>query len=1392
MSNGQSSMPRQSAWLSRGLEALIDRDHSRFQNDPASHFDFDVVIVGSGYGGAIAAAALSGVTDTQSNNNSLRICILERGKEYLTGSFPSSAADLAGLVRFATPNARRQRGVFDGLYDVRWSDDAVSLVACGLGGGSLINAGVMEMPLQQVFQEARWPEKIRNNAQQIIEEGKKLRKGQLGAGPIAHTFDGSRRLAKSAALESLAKTNGGTFGYAEITVSDQDNPNSAGVRLNKCLRCGDCATGCNHNAKNSLDVTLLHVAKENGAEIFTGATVLRVSPAKVGDMRGWQLFVNHTDSHLRDRQPQPFILRSKYVVLAAGTFGSTEILKRSKSEELQLSPQLGHKFSANGDMIVTVYDTKDRIKAVADETNEPDPNTPGGGRDIGPTITSVMDLREGDSQKDVVIEDLAVPGALRRLFEEATTTYDVLNTLAEPNRLQGGSAGPDDAAVNRGAIDKSLVLAMIGRDDAEGEIKFGRDPICDDADGLLTVSWPELKNDPRFAKHHERLRDKLCNWGLGGRIVSNLMWRPFSNKLENIFGPQRGPLLTVHPLGGCAMGEDASQGVTDYCGRVFDASGSSHKGSTSTHHGLVVLDGSIVPTSLGINPALTIATIAQRAISELIQEWGLKPVVRPPRERAVHRPIFAMPVIKPQPKPTRIELTEQMRGSVFLRTGHRETPRPHEVEITLTTEPVEIDKLIAYEPAGGRCLQISPAKKGKPAGGRLRILKPNTTFDPISDEPFDNDVELEAEISGELKLFALEYSSSFQRNLAAAGDWLCNRGVRDLVYEKVIRAILERLRLRPPQERRRTNWRDYFLNMRNVLSRASAVRLIEYNLKIEKLIESATPSGAQSLRRWFEENPGASISGIKRITYAYACSPWTQALKLSLTAFPGMTKGDATFELNKRYLAYKAVPLIRVVEQENRVSALMDQMSFWLYVLRVVLQVQALTFRKPDAPTKRIPQRLPGAVPHLPIPQIDWLTVASNKDEPVLIRMTRYDASLQGKSQLNAPRRPVLLIHGYSASGTTFVHSAVPGNLVEMLCKQGRDVWVLDMRSSAGLPTATEPWAFEDMAEKDIPVAIDHIRTKTGSQKVDIVGQCMGCAMLSMALLSENKDLSNLHEKIGRAVFSQVGPILILSRSNILAAYIMRYIRQFLNLEEYKFSPEEGSTLVIDEFLDRALSAMAVPLEEFKRENPLIPPGKATPWVGTRHRMDALYARTFTLNNISDDVLDKIDDFFGPLSVETVSQVIHFAMCHTITNRKGFNSYVGYNRLKERFTFPLMSIHGEDNGLVDKATLTLMRDALRNSGVAYLNKRKDGFDPTCLPQTETEIIELITRESAAGQLRSNTASYLTWLVENQGHQDCLIGRNAKTICGVVATYLCTPDPAENTAVATAHLQAGSR
>lgn len=1331
--NKASETARQRTWLSHGLETLVAKLPHMAEPAPITKVDFDVVIIGSGYGGAIAAAELAGCRNDA--DKPLRLCVLERGKEYLAGSFPSRMADLAGHARFVTPEATAVRGVRDGLFDVRVSPDVVTLVANGVGGGSLINAGVMAMPLPSVFQESRWPQAIRTDAT-LAALGRKLQQ-RLGARAV------TQEPQKATVMRQLSPTN--HFNLAKITVAGRKRANSANVILDKCIACGDCATGCNHNAKASLDVNLLRCAKEAGVEIYTGASVLRLEKSEPRADH-WVVVVNHTNGHLRDRQPIPFRVTARRVILAAGTLGSTEILMRSQTPDLRFSSKLGENFSGNGDMIATALDVSPLVNGVAHEQIAPDT------RKVGPTITSTIDWRTDDPKTSLVVQDLAVPGPLRRLFEEAITTSDVLRRLADGDCTthNGEHSQADDAQVSPRAMSHSLIVALIGRDDASGKLAFSKNALGDGTDGMLTVQWPSLRQDERFAQHHLRLGAALKEARLGGRLIDNPLWRPLSDKLEQVFGQQRGPQVSVHPLGGCAMADSSGQGVTDDLGRVYDAADHTANASpVATHEGLVVLDGSIIPTSLGINPALTISVLALRAITQLKTVWGIQspaaPLTKPKRER---RPAFRQVKTVTVPKPTEIEITEQMRGEVKLQL-ERGAVVTRWVEITLTTEPTRLDTLMGkVDGFPERQLTIAAAK------GRLRILTklPNR----VSDRSEPHEIEAEYAISGTIHLFALEPSSPLCRTVKGLVAWFVNRGLRDIV-----------------QGVRRGDFGapGYVMDTLRLTSRAGGVRLVEYDLKVGDRVNFAANAGSTALAL---KDP--IIRGIKRLTYAFASSPWTQLMELELVKFPGLQRPPgvkATLALNPRYLAKIQVPLIRVVGQQDRVAALMDLTSFVLYIARIVLQIHAYSLRKPDAPSARPAQRLAGEVAGLPRPDIVWLPVKSSKKKPdQRIRLARYFDRARAK-ELNTPDHPpVLVIHGYSASSTTYAHPALPNGLARTLCDAGRDVWLLDMRSSAGMPTARGNWEFEEMASYDIPAAVAHVTQETGSKKTDIVAHCMGAAMFSMAVLASktpNDDWNHLRQHIGRVVLSQVGPALVLSPANVLRAYVMRYFQYFLPLEDYVFSPE-GDTSTVGGLMDRVLATMPLDRNEFKRENPFWPPGQITPWVGTRHRIDALYAKTFSLMNLSDDVLAHIDDFFGPLSVQTVSQVIHFARSRAVTDRTGFNQYVVPQRVETRFTFPILSIHGEENGLSDVATLEVMRNAMVGGHLKHLNPPRG--NPT--EQIETamssgEMHELIKQSQR--DLKNGTPSYMTWRRQGLGHQDSLIGKHAGEVSGVIAAYL---------------------
>jgi cholesterol oxidase len=1330
------------AWLGQGLECLVARfphiDRESLAELPSEH-DVDLVIVGSGYGAAVAAREFAGgrVASSQMErerdrkagkpetlDRPISICILERGNEYLPGAFPSRFADLAGHVRFSTPGRTAPRGRPLGLFDVRVGGDVDVLVANGVGGGSLINAGVMLQPGDSVLRSSGWPRAIRDDP--MLPSHFDVVGEWLGAGTKArpNTVAGtsSEGLDKTSALHRID----GSAQPVPITVALRPGARTvAGVPLSACVNCGDCATGCNHGAKISLDVGLLAQAcRTPGVALYTGATVLRLERPE-GEGEGWVLVVQHTDAQLRRRQGAPFRLRARRVILAAGALGSTEILLRSRRQDqdqgrgrgLNLSGLLGHRFSANGDMIASVHAQEASVRAVADE------DAPPRDRRVGPTITAMIDRRDAtDPARRCVIQDLAVPGALRRVFGEVFATATTLHALEERDGDDHRAGSADPQAVDPAVVDRSLPVAVIGHDGSGGRLSLvpsapGADPDRE-GDGALRIDWPELKALPVFDERQKALQALVGTAKGAGRVLPNPVWKPLPDAMRGELGMPRGPLLTVHPLGGCAMGESALDGVVDHLGRVFDPGDPGMPegtgiGAPRVHDGLAVLDGAIVPTSLGVNPALTIAALARRAAQALRPRWSIT-AAEPPAEPPPHRPrpVFRhLPAVPTPARPTAIELVERMRGEAAFADGRRRW-----IELTLHSQPTRLRDLM--RPAVPRRIVLDPARCG------LRVYE--GPLAPGRDEPDSAQVVLTAMLAGRLDIFGFVPSTPWRRIWRGLLAWLPNRGVRDLTQQLLARRAS--VEPSPPDVPAVAPGRGKGLLARGwawlrrrvggilaLASRAGAARRLDYEFTVTQA------SGA--LARDFAD--GTRLSGFKQLAYERGANPLEQLMTLTLTRFPGLAAGGdpkaarPRLALHLPFLAAQGVPLMRVVDQQDQPTALLDLASFAAYVGRILIDGHLWSFRKPDAASARVPQRLPGFVPGAPVPEVRELAVAQRVDDagatvPVLIRLTRYRPKTP-----DSGLPPVLLIHGYSASGTTFAHPTLsPGLMGHLTGVASRDVWILDMRSSCGMPTAHLPWAFEDMGYEDIPVAVDHVCRATGFERIDIVAHCMGSAMLCMGLLGDVQggparsgrheglrralwDRDHAHRdaatpprgRIRRLVMSQVGPALLLAPANVARAYLMRYVKQFLAGRDYRFrpGPDDGA---VDQLLDRLLAALPYPSGEFERENPLWPPGRHVSWVGARHRIDALFGRVLNLAHTSDATLEHIDDFFGPFNVDTVSQVMHFARYRLITDRNGFNRFVDPQRLRERLDFPILSLHAPANGLVDAGSRALLEELL--------------------------------------------------------------------------------------------------
>jgi cholesterol oxidase len=539
--------------LARSLDALKPR--------------YDAIVVGSGYGGGVAAARLA--------RAGKRVAVLERGREFATGEFPRRFPELREQLQVT---GRRVRlGPPTGLYDVRLGEDMHVLVGCGLGGGSLINAGVALRPDPRVFRDPVWPDEPAQDG--LLDEGfaRASRWVRPARDPKAAERNKYRALAQSGA------GLGGRLVAAPVAVSFEDTVNPAGIAQPACTRCGDCCGGCNAGAKNTVALTYLPEAARHGAEIFTFARVRHV--AKSGDGR-WQVHIERLDGAASAPAAELHV-SADIVVLAAGTLGSTEILLRSREAGLALSDRLGHGFSGNGDIIAFGYGGRARVNAIG--VGHP-PRIEG--VDVGACVSGQIEIvDETELANSLTIQEGVLPSALAPL----------LPVLFIPNGRLLGALKSLVSGVYQGPFANLQTFFAVSHDSASGRLLL--------EDDRVALSWPKAGEEPVYMRLDKALAALVV--AAGGSYVKN----PLAGTMMG-----RQP-ATAHPLGGCGMGRERSEGVVNHKCQVFDARAGAD--SAQVHPGLYVMDGAVMPRSLGVNPLLTITALAERAMLHLARDWRL-------------------------------------------------------------------------------------------------------------------------------------------------------------------------------------------------------------------------------------------------------------------------------------------------------------------------------------------------------------------------------------------------------------------------------------------------------------------------------------------------------------------------------------------------------------------------------------------------------------------------------------------------------------------------------------------------------------------------------------------------------------------------------------------------
>ncbi|HEV8377068.1 MAG TPA: alpha/beta fold hydrolase [Candidatus Polarisedimenticolia bacterium] len=613
---------------------------------------YPVVVVGSGYGGAIAASRLARAGQ--------RVCVLERGREFQPGEYPDTEAEALHEMQVSGPGIRK--GSPTGLYDFRLNRDINVFVGCGLGGTSLVNANVSLRAEPRVFQDLKWPKAIREDAEGLLLEG--YRRAEEMLKPKPYPKEG-KPLPKLEALERSAEFLGERFYRPPINVTFENGVNHVGVEQHRCEGCGDCVSGCNYGAKNTVLMNYLPDAWNHGAEIFTEVAVERLERRK----DRWLVHFRIPHSGREKFGASTMFVTANVAILAAGTLGSTEILLRSAQAGLPVSKALGHGFTGNGDVLAFGYNNDCVINGIGFGHRSPASMEP-----VGPCISGIIDAREKPELSDgMVIEEGSVPGALAALLPGPLAAsggvlgkdsdHGVADWMEERRRVLASMIG----GPYRGAVHHTQVYLVMAHDDGAGSMDLDGD--------RLRVQWPGAGDQKVFRRANERLRE--ATRPLGGTFVPNPAWTKLTHH----------NLITVHPLGGCIMAEEAGVGVVNERGQVF-----SGPSGTAVHEGLYVCDGSVVPRPLGVNPLLTISALAERCCTLLARDRGWKIDYRLP----------SAPSRRSEPKKLGIQFTETMRGFFspdpnldYEAAAAKGKESENELAFTLTIRSDDLERLLA-------------------------------------------------------------------------------------------------------------------------------------------------------------------------------------------------------------------------------------------------------------------------------------------------------------------------------------------------------------------------------------------------------------------------------------------------------------------------------------------------------------------------------------------------------------------------------------------------------------------------------------------------------------------------------------------------------------------------
>lgn len=1018
---------------------------------------YTVLVIGSGYGAGVAASRLARAGQD--------VCVLERGKEFLPGEYPDKLADAKGAMQF---NAKGGRiGEPDALFEVHVNDDQYALVGCGLGGTSLINANVALEFDKRLLDEKHWPAAFRENPHEIDAYYERARE-MLSPNPYPDSYP---KLGKLEALEHSAKVMGERFYKTPINVTFEDKTNRFGVPQPACTNCGDCVSGCNVGAKNTTLMNYLPDAANHGADIFTQAKVLWIE-------RDSDLWRVHLEANGKNAAHGPKSISADHVILGAGAIGSTEILLRSREKGLPLSNRLGEGFSGNGDALGFAYDSYFKAEKQGDVmTADPIYAIGVGANDVvqeaypGPCITGVIDIRDTrDVTKGLVIEEGVAPGiigmALAPAFFFGEALADSFTRFGmdqvKPRLLDAKAMGEafqaDPGSIGewayKGPMSRTQTYLVMSVDDSHGRLALEEDRIA--------ICWPKTGEQRTFRRDDDKMREAAE--AIQAQYFSDPMWNEQMGR----------KLITVHPIGGCGMGDDARSGVVDDTCRVF-----SGESGTDVHEGLYVCDGAALPGAVGVNPLLTITAVAERAVEKLAQRSGWSIDYTLGAEGPLPPPVETDDGIGDEPFP--VNLAEKLELSVAKWVSQH------------AIDPVSRDIQTAARHFEGGAIEEGKKAIRKLVKEHPEAMSPGLAFTET----------MAGHISAKgCHHRPCDHAERIRDDYANGAAWGRTEGSECSFLLTVTTKNLHRM----IEEREH----------RSAITGSVVVSAISPDpLKVREgtfRLLVADPGQPESWKMLYDmvlEGPDGPIHfhGFKTLQQRGNSDPWTDLTTLFVTLRHGE---DETGELIGRGVLklgidefMRQLTTIEVHDADTLVGHIVNLIPkakkaietvfvakyagfFAMTVFRAYGGMLATLndFPKADA-AGFVPREmgLPPAERHI-VPTGDGVNIG----------LTRYRGGDRG---------PLVLAPGFSVRASSFATPTVDENLTESLVAKGYDVWLFDYRASndAGNDTERPPeFTIDDIARYDWPAAVAEIRKVTGADSVQALAHCVGSMSLLMGI----------------------------------------------------------------------------------------------------------------------------------------------------------------------------------------------------------------------------------------------------------------------------------------------------